>query len=110
MLLKYETHRASAAGRWVWERFKLSIDQLIFPRSTEAVASIVMGMLIRRSGLMVINVICSNRKDWSGREDLNLRPPGPEKGIKGSYYTFSIFYSGASTVSFLLDHLILDCL
>ena len=21
-------------------------------------------------------------KEWSGREDLNLRPPGPEKGIK----------------------------
>ena len=22
----------------------------------------------------------NNRKRWSGREDLNLRPPGPEKG------------------------------
>jgi len=23
----------------------------------------------------------SPRKEWSGREDLNLRPPGPERGI-----------------------------
>jgi hypothetical protein len=27
---------------------------------------------------------------WSGREDLNLRPPGPENGIRESYCMFSI--------------------
>jgi hypothetical protein len=47
------------------------------------------------------------KKDWSGREDLNLRPPGPENGIRESCRMFSISYSGASTISVLLNHLIL---
>ena len=56
MILKRETHRGRAW--WVGFRaFKLGVDQLIFPRSTEAAAAFVMGMLIRRSGLIVINVI-----------------------------------------------------
>jgi hypothetical protein len=43
-------------------------------------------------------------KKWSGREDLNLRPPGPELG--GVELILSIFnhLSGASTVSVLLNH------
>jgi len=46
-------------------------------------------------------------ENWSGREDLNLRPPGPENGIQESYRMFSILYSGASTVTVLLNHVIL---
>jgi site-specific DNA recombinase len=46
-------------------------------------------------------------EDWSGREDLNLRPPGPEFGIPESCWAFSIIYSGASTVSFSLNDAIL---
>jgi hypothetical protein len=52
-------------------------------------------------------ILQAAEKKWSGREDLNLRPPGPEKGIRMSLRMFSISYSGASTVSVLLDHLIL---
>jgi hypothetical protein len=42
--------------------------------------------------------------DWSGREDLNLRPPGPE--LRGAELILLIFNHlvGASTVSVLLDH------
>jgi hypothetical protein len=43
-------------------------------------------------------------KNWSGREDLNLRPPGPELG--GAELILLVFnhLSGASTVSVLLNH------
>src|SRR5258706_11792859 len=36
--------------------------------------------------------------NWSGREDLNLRPPGPETGNFGQVVDFSTHVSGASTV------------
>ena len=36
-------------------------------------------------------------KDWSGREDLNLRPPGPETKEISQSVDFSIHMSGAST-------------
>jgi hypothetical protein len=42
--------------------------------------------------------------DWSGREDLNLRPPGPELGGMELILLLFNHLSGASTVSFLLDH------
>jgi integrase len=44
------------------------------------------------------------RKDWSGREDLNLRPPGPELGCPEPISLLFNYLSGASTVSFLLNH------
>ncbi|PYX52813.1 MAG: hypothetical protein DMG76_28045 [Acidobacteria bacterium] len=46
----------------------------------------------------------AKNQEWSGREDLNLRPPGPELG--GAELILLIFnhLSGASTVSVLLDH------
>ena len=46
----------------------------------------------------------AKNQEWSGREDLNLRPPGPELG--GAELILLIFnhLSGASTVSFLLNH------
>jgi hypothetical protein len=37
-------------------------------------------------------------KEWSGREDLNLRPPGPETKEISQSVDFSIHVSGASTV------------
>ncbi len=37
-------------------------------------------------------------EDWSGREDLNLRPPGPETKKISQGVDFSIHVSGASTV------------
>ena len=37
-------------------------------------------------------------EDWSGREDLNLRPPGPETKKFSQGVDFSIHVSGASTV------------
>ena len=40
----------------------------------------------------------SNWKDWSGREDLNLRPPGPETKKFSQVVDFQIHVSGASTV------------
>ena len=36
-------------------------------------------------------------EEWSGREDLNLRPPGPETTEIGQVVDFSIHVSGAST-------------
>jgi hypothetical protein len=42
--------------------------------------------------------------NWSGREDLNLRPPGPELGGKELILLIFNHLSGASTVSVLLDH------
>jgi site-specific DNA recombinase len=46
----------------------------------------------------------AKNQEWSGREDLNLRPPGPELG--GVELILLIFnhLSGASTVSVLLNH------
>jgi hypothetical protein len=44
------------------------------------------------------------KKDWSGREDLNLRPPGPELGGTEPILLLFNHLSGASTVSVLLDH------
>jgi len=35
--------------------------------------------------------------NWSGREDLNLRPPGPETTEISQVVDFSIHVSGAST-------------
>src|SRR5262249_45575245 len=37
-------------------------------------------------------------KNWSGREDLNLRPPGPETKEISQSVDFSIHVSGAPTV------------
>ena len=37
-------------------------------------------------------------QEWSGREDLNLRPPGPETKNFSEVVDFSIHVSGASTV------------
>jgi hypothetical protein len=42
--------------------------------------------------------------NWSGREDLNLRPPGPELGCLEPISLLLNHLSGASTVSFLLNH------
>src|SRR5579863_1526293 len=41
---------------------------------------------------------------WSGREDLNLRPPGPESGGRKTISLLLNHLSGASTVLFLLNH------
>src|SRR5438132_3187884 len=40
----------------------------------------------------------NREKEWSGREDLNLRPPGPETKKISQVVDFSIHVSGASTV------------
>src|SRR5882762_11255766 len=50
------------------------------------------------------NQLREREKEWSGREDLNLRPPGPELG--GAELILLVFshLSGASTVSVLLNH------
>jgi DNA invertase Pin-like site-specific DNA recombinase len=39
----------------------------------------------------------AKNEQWSGREDLNLRPPGPETRNFGQVVDFSIHVSGAST-------------
>jgi hypothetical protein len=46
----------------------------------------------------------AKNEEWSGREDLNLRPPGPE--LRGKEPILLVFnhLSGASTVSVLLNH------
>jgi site-specific DNA recombinase len=41
-------------------------------------------------------------QEWSGREDLNLRPPGPELGGTEPILLLLNHLSGASTVSFVL--------
>jgi hypothetical protein len=38
-------------------------------------------------------------KKWSGREDLNLRPPGPENGIRETLIKFCISTARADKVS-----------
>ena len=43
-------------------------------------------------------------RNWSGREDLNLRPPGPELGCEEPISLALKHLGGASTVSFLLNH------
>ncbi len=40
----------------------------------------------------------AKNEEWSGREDLNLRPPGPETKEISQAVDFSIHVSGASTV------------
>jgi hypothetical protein len=40
----------------------------------------------------------AKNEEWSGREDLNLRPPGPETKNFSQVVDFSIHVSGASTV------------
>src|SRR5581483_4557626 len=40
----------------------------------------------------------AKNEEWSGREDLNLRPPGPETKEISQSVDFSIHVSGASTV------------
>jgi len=36
---------------------------------------------LSRSGILT----CFRRDDWSGRQDLNLRPPGPERALEESH-------------------------
>jgi len=40
-------------------------------------------------------------KDWSGRKDLNLRPPGPELSAKNSHVVDSVSLAGQTTSSHL---------
>jgi hypothetical protein len=44
-----------------------------------------------------IEETASPRKEWSGREDLNLQPPGPETKEISQSVDFLIHVSGAST-------------
>jgi site-specific DNA recombinase len=46
----------------------------------------------------------AQNEDWSGREDLNLRPPGPELGCPEPISLLLNHLSGASTASFLLNY------